>query len=69
MLARSIFSVAVCGLLLSPLLPAARAAQEEDSSASAGKQAEKQFAVELDPETFDPAIANGNVFVKFFAPW
>ncbi|XP_016962415.1 thioredoxin domain-containing protein 5 homolog [Drosophila biarmipes] len=68
MLARSIFSVAVCGLLLSPLLPVAQAAQEEDSS-TAGKQPEKQFAVELDPETFDPAIANGNVFVKFFAPW
>ncbi|KAI8034794.1 thioredoxin domain-containing protein 5 homolog [Drosophila gunungcola] len=67
MLARSILSVAVCGLLLSPLLPATNAAKEEDSSA--GKQAEKQFAVELDPETFDAAIAGGNVFVKFFAPW
>ncbi|KAH8368110.1 hypothetical protein KR084_007024 [Drosophila pseudotakahashii] len=67
MLARSFLSVAVCGLLLAPLLPAAQAAQEDDSSA--GKQAEKQFAVELDPETFDAAIAGGNVFVKFFAPW
>ncbi|XP_017115132.1 thioredoxin domain-containing protein 5 homolog [Drosophila elegans] len=67
MLARSILSVAVCGLLLSPLLPATNAAKEEDSSA--GKQSEKQFAVELDPETFDAAIAGGNVFVKFFAPW
>lgn len=67
MLARSILSVAVCGLLLSPLLPAAHAANEDSSSA--GKQAEKQFAVELDPESFDTAIAGGNVFVKFFAPW
>ncbi|XP_017074308.1 thioredoxin domain-containing protein 5 homolog [Drosophila eugracilis] len=68
MFARSILSVAVCGLLLSPLLPFIRAAQEEDAS-STGKQAEKQFAVELDPESFDKAIAGGNVFVKFFAPW
>lgn len=64
MLTRSILSVAVCGLLLSPLLPITRASQEEDT----GKQ-DKQFTVELDPETFDTAIAGGNVFVKFFAPW
>ncbi|EDW51425.1 thioredoxin domain-containing protein 5 homolog [Drosophila sechellia] len=64
MLTRSILSVAVCGLLLSPLLPITRASQEKD----AGKQ-DKEFAVELDPETFDTAIAGGNVFVKFFAPW
>ncbi|XP_017061605.1 thioredoxin domain-containing protein 5 homolog [Drosophila ficusphila] len=69
MLARSILSVAVCGLLLSPLLPTAHASQEEDTNSSAGKQADKQFAVELDPETFETAVAGGNVFVKFFAPW
>ncbi|EDX02494.1 thioredoxin domain-containing protein 5 homolog [Drosophila yakuba] len=60
MFARSILSVAVCGLLLSPLLPITRASQEEE---------DKQFAVELDPETFDTAIAGGNVLVKFVAPW
>lgn len=67
MLAKSILSVAACALLMSALLPAAHAAQDEDSTA--GKQAEKQFAVELDPETFDETVAGNNVFVKFFAPW
>ncbi|XP_020805742.1 thioredoxin domain-containing protein 5 homolog [Drosophila serrata] len=66
MLAKFILSIAACALLLFALLPAVHAVQDEDS---AGKQAEKQFAVELDPETFDAAIAGGNVFVKFFAPW
>ncbi|XP_068154906.1 thioredoxin domain-containing protein 5 homolog [Drosophila tropicalis] len=31
--------------------------------------AEKQFAVDLDPEKFAEVIGAGNVFVKFFAPW
>ncbi|XP_017088141.2 thioredoxin domain-containing protein 5 homolog [Drosophila bipectinata] len=66
MLTRSLVSIALCGVLIAPLLHGANAAQEEDS---AGKQAEKQFAVELDPATFDSTIAAGNVFVKFFAPW
>lgn len=66
MLTRSLVSIALCGVLIAPLLHGANAAQEEDS---AGKQAEKQFAVELDPATFDSTIAGGNVFVKFFAPW
>ncbi|KAH8298590.1 hypothetical protein KR018_002356 [Drosophila ironensis] len=67
MLARSLLSMAVCGLLMAPLLPLAHSAQEEDAAAK--KQAEKQYAVDLSPETFDAALEAGNVFVKFFAPW
>ncbi|XP_030569395.1 thioredoxin domain-containing protein 5 homolog [Drosophila novamexicana] len=63
MLFKSIIPLAICALSIKPFLAAA-AADEDPKPAD-----EKQFAVELNPETFDEAIKAGNVFVKFFAPW
>ncbi|EDV91834.1 thioredoxin domain-containing protein 5 homolog [Drosophila grimshawi] len=54
---------AACALSISPYL--ARAATDEEQK----QTDQKQFAIELDPETFDEVIGAGNVFVKFFAPW
>ncbi|EDW06703.1 thioredoxin domain-containing protein 5 homolog [Drosophila mojavensis] len=63
MLFKSIIPLAICALTFRPFLAAA------STDESAKPADEKQFAVELDPETFDEAIGAGNVFVKFFAPW
>lgn len=63
MLLKSLIPLAICALSLSPFLAAA-ATEEEPKQTN-----EKQFAVELDPETFGDVIGAGNVFVKFFAPW
>ncbi|KAM8721156.1 hypothetical protein ACLKA7_007085 [Drosophila subpalustris] len=63
MLFKSVIPLAICALSLSPFLVAA-ATEEEQKQTD-----ETQFAVELDPETFDEVIGAGNVFVKFFAPW
>ncbi|XP_023167667.1 thioredoxin domain-containing protein 5 homolog [Drosophila hydei] len=63
MLFKSIIPLAICALSLRPFLAVA-------STDEPAKPADdKQFAVELNPETFDEAIEAGNVFVKFFAPW
>ncbi|EDW31033.1 GL15145 [Drosophila persimilis] len=64
MLMRSLVPITVCAFFVSPFLSATVRAEEE-----AVKNAEKQFAVELDPEKFNQAVQSGNVFVKFFAPW
>ncbi|ALC48885.1 prtp [Drosophila busckii] len=61
MFSKLFLPLVLCAICLTPFV--AKAAEEE------AKADEKQFAVELDPETFDTYIDAGNVFVKFFAPW